>query len=383
MKFGDSITTPIVQSSTFVFQDSEDVRSYTAKERFRFEYGRYGHPTQYHAERKLAALEEAEDCLLFASGMNAIVTTFLTFLSQGQHLIITDDVYKKTLQFCLNDLPRWGVECTVVPVGDPARMEAAIRPNTAILFSESPTNPYLFVADVAAIAAIARRHGVLSIIDATFATPYNQRPLAFGVDLVMHSLTKYLGGHNDLLGGAILGRKELVERVRTFHKTMGGAIDAHCCYLLIRGLKTFAVRMERHNRTAQAVAEYLEAHPLIKRVYYPGLPSHPQHRIACEQMKGFGGVVTFEVNGDWHDTLYFLDQLKLCYIAPSLGGVETLITHPASITYYDMTREERLKLNITDELVRLAVGMEDPEDLMADLDQGLQAMAARRSGSAG
>ncbi|MBM4078732.1 MAG: PLP-dependent transferase, partial [Planctomycetes bacterium] len=252
-KFGDSLTTPIVQTSTFVFHDAKDVHDYTSKAKFRFEYSRYGTPTQRTTEKKLAELDGAQDCLLFASGMSAVTTALLALLSKGQHLVITDDVYKKTLQFCQNDLPRFGIECAITPMGDYQALEKAIQPNTRILFSESPTNPYLNILDMKKFVAIGKKHRLTTIVDATFATPVNQQPLAFGVDIVIHSATKYLGGHNDLLAGAALGKERFVNEVRDFQKTTGGVIDPHCCYLLLRGLKTLFIRVARQNATALTV----------------------------------------------------------------------------------------------------------------------------------
>ncbi len=372
LRYADSITTPIVQTSTYAFKDSKEVEAYTKHGKARYEYGRYGNPTEKVAERRLAALAGADDCAVFGSGMSAIVTTILAFVRSNDHIVITDDAYKKTLEFCSDYILRFGVDCTIVPFGDYDALDKAVRPNTRFIFSESPTNPYLNIFDLEKLREIAKKHNVLTMIDATFSTPYNQRPLEFGVDLVLHSCTKYLSGHNDILAGAVLGRKELVDEIRKMHKATGGVIDAHCCYLLLRGLKTFALRMERHNDTAMQVARYLEGHSLIKRVYYPGLESHPHHDIATEQMAGFGGVVSFDIKGSLSTAKKFLDNLKLCYIAPSLGGVETLITHPATVTYYDCTRKQRYELGITDTIIRLAVGIEECEDIVGDLDQALK-----------
>lgn len=375
-RYADAITTPIVQSSTYTFADSADIQAYTRGEKARFEYGRYGNPTEQVAARRLADLEGAEDALLFSSGMSAITTTLLTLLRSGDHMVITDDAYKKTLEFCSQYIQRFGISCTIVPFGDFDALDRAVGPNTRLIVSESPTNPYLNIFDLERLRAVAQKHGVLTLIDSTFATPYNQRPLEWGVDLVIHSCTKYLAGHNDILAGVVLGRPELIDPIRKLHKAMGGVIDPHCCYLLIRGMKTFALRMARHNATAQRVAEYLESHPDIQRVYYPGLPSHPHYAIAQAQMSGYGGVVSFDIRGDLEMAKRLLDHLQLCYIGPSLGGVETLITHPALVTYYDKTREERYGLGITDTLFRLAVGIEDADDIIADLTQ---ALAAARS----
>lgn len=374
-RYADSITTPIVQTSTYAFKSSKEIEAYTKGHKERFEYGRYGNPTELVAQRRLADLEGAEDGVLFASGMSAITTTILSLVRSGDHLVITDDAYKKTLEFCSQYLQRFGIGCTIVPFGDYDALDKAIRKKTRFIFSESPTNPYLNIFDLERLHEIARRHDVLTVIDSTFATPLNQRPLEWGVDLVIHSCTKYLAGHNDILAGAVLGRAELIESIRDLHKAFGGVIDPHCCYLLLRGLKTFALRVKAQNESAMKVARFLEGHPHVQRVYYPGLESHRHHDIARLQMDGYGGVVTFDVKGGLATAKRFLDALKLCFIAPSLGGVETLITHPATVTYYRETRKERYALGITDTLIRLALGVEDAGDIIADLDQALRKAA--------
>ena len=377
-RYADSITTPIVQTSTYVFKNSKEVEAYTKHGKERFEYGRYGNPTELVAQRRLANLEGAEDGVLFTSGMSAITTTILTLVKSGDHLVITDDAYKRTLEFCSVYLQRFGIGCTMVPFGDYGALDRAVRRNTRFIFSESPTNPYLNIFDLEKLRKIARRHKVLTVIDSTFATPLNQRPLEWGVDLVIHSLTKYLAGHNDILAGAVLGRADLIEEIRALHKGFGGVIDPHCCYLLVRGLKTFALRVKQQNESAMKVARFLEGHPRVERVYYPGLESHRNHHIAKTQMDGFGGVVTFDIKGGLSTAKRFLDSLKLCFIAPSLGGVETLITHPATVTYYRETRKQRYALGITDTLIRLALGVEDADDIIADLDQALKNSARAR-----
>jgi len=369
-----SITTPIDLTSTFVFKDVAEMVAFASGQVGHYEYGRYGNPTREAAEIKLAALEGAERCVLFDCGMSAVCATILSTCSQGQHIIITDDAYKQTLVFVTQVMSRFGVSSTVVPMGDYEAMEKALTPATALIISESPTNPYLNIADVDKIVRIARAHQVLSIIDSTFATPYNSRPLDQGVDIVIQSTTKYLAGHNDVLGGAVLGSKKTTESMYQWRRTTGGVIDPLSCYLLIRGLKTFGVRMERLNSTAQLVADYLERRPEVRRVYYPGLPGHRDHQLAQRQMKGFGAVVTFEINGNLEQTLKFLDGLRLCMLGPSLGGPETLVTHPALNSYYNITREERYRLGITDELVRLSVGLEDPRDIIGDLESGFSNM---------
>jgi len=371
-KYADSLTTPIVQTSTFTFKNSRHIEQYTLEGKEHFEYGRYGNPTAKIAEQRLADLEGAEDCVVFTSGMSAITTTILALVRSGDHIVITDDSYKKTLEFCDSYLNQFGIGCTIVSFGDYQAIENAIKKNTRFIFSESPTNPYLNIFDLVKIKKMADRHNILTLIDSKFSTPLNQRPIEFGMDIVLHSLTKYLAGHNDILAGAVLGKKEQIDKIRNLHKSMGGLIDPHCCYLLLRGLKTFPLRVQKQNESALKIARFLENHPRIKRVYYPFLESHPHYKIAKEQMTGGGGVVTFEIKGNLNTAKRFLDALKLCYIAPSLGGVETLITHPALVSYYDYSRKDRYKLGLTDTLFRLAVGIEDVEDLIADLERGLK-----------
>lgn len=375
LKYYDAITVPIVQTSTFTFKDCREIALYTSKRLIRYEYGRYGTPTQSAVERKLAALEGAEDCLVFDSGMGAVTSTLLALMNKGDHIVLTDDVYRQTLCFCTQHLPRFGIDCTVLKFGDYGALQRAIRKNTKIVFSESPTNPYLNIIDMEKMQALRKWYKGLMVIDSTFATPLYQRPLEWGMDLVIHSATKYLGGHNDLLAGALLGSKRLVERVREYQGATGSVMDPHCCYLLLRGLKTFPLRTDFQSRSTQRVAEFLEGHPEIARVFYPGLPSHPHHQIAKAQMTGYGAVVSFWVKGGLRKVQKFLDALKLIYIGPSLGGTESLITHPATVTYYRITRKERYALGITDQLCRLAIGVEDPDDLIADLDQALRKSA--------
>ena len=373
-KYADSLTTPIFQTSTYTFKDSAEIEAYTKYKKERFEYGRYGNPTEKIAERRLAALEHAEDCVLFASGMMAITTTIFAIVQSGDHIVITDDCYKKTLEFCESYLKRFGIECTIVPFGDYDLMDRSVKKNTRFIFSESPTNPYLNVFDLERFREIGQKHNVITFIDSTFATPVNQKPLEYGIDLVMHSATKYFAGHNDILAGAVLGRQDLISDIRVLHKALGGVIDANCAYLLIRGLKTFPLRVKRQNQSTLSIARYLENHPKVKTVYYPFLESHQHYSIAKKQMEGGGGVVSFEIKGDLDGAKRFIDALKMMYIAPSLGGVETLITHPAMVSYYDYPRERRIELGITDSLFRLAVGIEEVDDIIEDLERGFAAL---------
>jgi cystathionine gamma-synthase len=371
-KLGNALATPIVQTATYTFANTDELRDHFERRIEREEYGRYGNPTQRVAEQKLAELEGAEDCLLFASGMAAITTTLFAVLSHGSHVVVTDDSYRRTRQFLTQVLHRYGIEVSVAPAGDYEAIEGAIRPTTRVIVSESPTNPYNYIVDLERFSEIGRRHRVKTIIDATFATPFNQRPLEFGIDLVLHSATKYLGGHNDLLAGAVLGSADLIDGIRGLQAVTGAIADPFTAYLLIRGLKTFALRIARQNATAQALAEFLQSHPRITAVYYAGLATHPQHDIARRQMRGFGGVVSFEVAGDLDATSRVVDACRIPQIAPSLGGVESLIEQPALMSFYELTTEERLLVGIKDNLIRYSVGIEDSDDLIADLIAALE-----------
>jgi len=367
-----AVTTPIYQTSTFWFPDSEELVDYNEGRLAREEYGRYGNPTWKAAERKISALEGGEDTVLFASGMCAATTTFLALLEPGDHLIVTSDCYRRTRQFFREYLSRMNVEVSVIEPADPAKLEAALREDTRLFFTESPTNPFLRVIDLDRSVEVAHRRGVKVMVDSTFATPVNHRPLEQGADLVLHSATKYLGGHNDLLAGSVTGPAETIAPVRKAVGILGGVLDPHAAWLLVRGIKTLGLRMQRHNENGLAVARFLEGHPKVRRVWYPGLPSHPDHDTARRQMGGFAGVVTFELDGDLAGAMRFVDALRLPYQAPSLGGVESLVELPVTMSFWDTPREERLGLGISDTLVRLACGIEDAEDLQADLEQALE-----------
>jgi cystathionine gamma-synthase len=376
-----SVTTPIVQSSTFAYDTTADLVAYLGRkargEVVEYEeYSRLGNPTVDAVERRVAALEGGEDALLYPSGMAAISSVLLTLLRPETHVLITDDCYRHTVEFCMNFLAKFGISSTLVPPNDPDALEAALIPKkTRLILSESPTNPYLRVTDLEALVAFARKHRLLTLIDSTFASPVNQRPLEYGIDFVVHSATKYLSGHNDLLMGAVIGRRDRIAALREARVLLGGIVDPGAAYLLERGMKTMALRVARHNANAQAIAEHLERHPAIERVWYPGLPSHPDHAIACAQMRGFGGVVTFTVRADLDGTAAFIDRLTLPHLAASLGGVESLIQQPAIMSHSDKSPEERAALGIRDNLVRFAVGIEDAADLIADLDAALLPIA--------
>ncbi len=371
-----SLTTPIVQTSTYAFEDTAAVIAHMQRKKadlppLRGEYGRYDNPTQATVERKLAALDGGDSALLFASGMAAATTVLLALLSPGDNIVVTDDLYRLTREFCLVFLGRFGIVTTLIKSGDYAALEAAIQPRTRLIFSEAPSNPYLRVMDIPRMAEVAHRHGVLLFMDSTFASPINLKPLALGADLVIHSATKYLGGHNDLLAGVIVGPKETMLTLRTARNILGGVADPHNAYLLLRGLKTLAIRIQKQNENGLRVAQFLESQPKVRQVYYPGLPSHPDHEIARRLMTGFGGVVTFEIDGDLERTGRFVDALRLPYIGPSLGGVESIVEQPALMSHFTKDKAEREAIGIKDELVRLALGIEDAEDLIADLEQAL------------
>jgi cystathionine gamma-synthase len=364
----------IVQTATYTFRDTADLERYLAGEDDdpdREEYGRYGNPTVRQVERRIAALEAGEDGLLFTSGMAALTTSILALVKAGDHVVLFRDVYRRTRQFVLATLSRFGVEHTLIEPGSIEGLEAAITPKTRLALTESPTNPYLRCVDLARFAAVCRKAKVKSIVDATFATPMSCRPLSYGVDLVAHSATKYLGGHNDVLGGAIVGSAALVSLVRDLRGVLGGVCDPHAAALIGRGMKTLALRVERQSETALAVAQALEGHPHVRRVHYPGLLSHPDHAVAMAQMKGGGGVVSFVVKGGRHAASAVIDRAKLAILAPSLGGVETLIEQPAIMSFHELGDEELEAVGIEPGLIRLAVGIEETADVVADILQAL------------
>ncbi len=370
-----AVTEPIVTSAPTVFPSTAALRAFVEARQWgateQVEYGRYGNPTVREAERRLAALEGADDAVVLASGMAAITTTLLALLPAGSHVVLTEGVYRRTRQFVTDFLPRWHIAATVVDWKDPQGLTRALRPETALIFAETPTNPYLRILDLERLAQIARSRNITTVVDATFATPLNLRPLRYGIDLVVHSATKYLGGHHDLLAGVVAGKADVVQQVREAIGVFGGVCAPQTAAALTRGLRTLGLRVAQHNRNGQAVAEFLEAHPRVERVWYPGLPSHPDHALAQRQMKGFGGVVSFTVRGGFEETARFVDALQIPLLAASLGGVESLVTLPALASYYNLTPEERLALGIPDNLVRLSLGVEDTADLLADLAQAL------------
>ena len=368
------MTDPLYCTSTYTFADTDSVIRFIEEKQMREEYGRYGNPSEKVAESKLAALEGGEHAVLFSSGMAALVGLLMAKLKSGDEIVFFDECYHRSREFCSKHLSRFGVTTREVKTGDYDAMEATISDRTKLIVSESPPNPHLSIIDLERFVDIGRRHGVETIIDATLATPFNLKPLQAGVDYVLHSATKYLAGHNDLLAGVIVGRNESLEPVRKLRGIMGAVNSPHNVYLLLRGLKTFELRMQRHNANGQAVAEFLAEHPRVEQVFYPGLENHPYYQIAQRTMSGFGGLVTFLVkDADWRETANVVDAVKLPRIGPSLGGAESLIEQPLVMSYYECTPEERRNFGIPDNMIRIACGLENAEDLIADLDQALGA----------
>jgi cystathionine gamma-synthase len=370
-KAHDSLVTPIILSTAYPFTNTDELHRYFRGEHVRGEeYGRYGNPTQEVAEAKLAALDGGGAALLTSTGMSALVTTLLAMVRPGMHLVITGDSYRKTRVFVREFLAKFGVEHTSCEPSVEG-IAAALRPTTRLIITESPTNPYLNCIDLEALVALARDKRVKTLIDATLATPYNLQPLSFGIDLVVHSATKYLGGHNDLMAGVVVGKPDLIQAIRDHQGMFGALASPFTAYMLIRGLKTFAVRMRHQNASGQRIAEFLESHPKVERVWYPGLASHPAHAIAKKQMRGFGSLISFTIKGGLSDASRVVDACEIPYLAPSLGGPESLIEQPALMSYYDKSPEERGALGIKENLIRMSIGLESADDLIADIDQAL------------
>jgi methionine-gamma-lyase len=366
-----AVATPIYETSVFAFTSTRKLIDVISGRAEGYLYTRFENPTVRAVERKMAILEEAEDAAAFSSGMAAITTSVLTAVSKGDHVIASRDLYGGTLTFFQEILPKFGIEVSLVDATNLGEVENAIKENTGIIYAETPTNPTLKIVDLSGLASIARKHGITTIVDSTLATPYNLKPINFGIDVVVHSATKYLGGHNDVTAGIVCSSKEFIQKLKQTRKIFGGTLDPVAAWLLLRGLKTLALRMERHNKNGLQVAKFLEKHPKVAKVYHPGLASHPQHSLAKKQMRGYGGVVSFEIKGDFEKTVRFVESLRLCLLAASLGGTETLVTQPATSSHYFITPEQRQTLGITDQLVRLSLGIEDAEDIIADLKQAL------------
>lgn len=367
-----AVNVPIYQSSTFAFRDADHGAALFAGEEAGWIYTRIGNPTIRALEGGIAELEGGVGGIATSSGLGAVNTLYMAVLSGGRHVVSTGAVYGPSRGLLEKHFARFGVEASFVDSTDPANVRAALRPTTSLVYVETPSNPAMQVTDIARVAEIAHAHGAILAVDNTFASPYLQRPLALGADVVLHSVTKFINGHADVVGGLLVASEpDLVRRLRDVMVTTGCCMDPHQAFLVIRGLKTLGVRLERAQQGAEVIARWLDAHPKVASVRYIGLPSHPQHGLAKRQMRGFGSMIAFELKGGLEAGKKLMDHVRLATLAVSLGGVETLIEHPASMTHASLSREAREAAGFTDGLVRYSVGIEDADDLIADLDQAL------------
>ncbi|MCF2825535.1 aminotransferase class I/II-fold pyridoxal phosphate-dependent enzyme [Pseudoalteromonas sp. L23] len=365
-----ALTAPLYQTSTFHFKDAAQGAARFAGEEPGYIYTRLGNPTTRELEEKVARLEGMEDAAATATGMGAVSASVLSFLQQGDHMIASSALYGCSFALFAHMLPKFGIEVSFVDLTDEHALRDAVQENTKLLFAETPINPNMTVLDLTMLGEIAKQYELLFVVDNTFMTPLLQKPVNYGADLIVHSATKYLNGHGDVVAGLVCGSKEHIELIKlTVLKDIGATISPHDAWLINRGLKTLALRVQRHCQSAQTVAEFLEAHPKVNKVYYPGLPSHPGYQFLGEQMKGAGGVIAFEINGSLEQGEQFINATELCTLAVSLGDPETLIQHPASMTHSPYTQEERLAAGISDGLIRISVGLEDVEDIIDDLKQ--------------
>jgi len=369
-----ALITPIYQTATFTFKTVEEAKRAIEisleKEDPGYAYTRFSNPTHTVLEKKIASLEGGEAALTTATGMAAIATTIFALLKKGDHLISARGIYTSTHSL-FSKLDLWGIDVSFIDQTRPSDIAAKIKENTKLIFLETPSNPLLDLADIGEIAALAKGNGAKVMVDNTFATPYYQRPLALGADIVIHSATKYLSGHLDTMGGIIVGGSDFIQSCAETLTLMGGIMNPFNAWLIIRGTKTLPLRMEKHSQNALALARWLESQDKVKRVFYPGLPSHPQHELARKQMTKCGGMVSFEVAGGEEGARGLLENIKLCSLAVSLGGPETLLEHPATMSHLKMSPEERAALGISDGLIRMSVGLEDDDDLIEDLSSAL------------
>lgn len=369
------LATPIYQTSTFEVTDSQEQVRAADTDQF---YTRYGNPTHTVVESSIAELEGAEGALLFSSGMAAITTSILALVKAGDHIVAQRDIYGGVTKFLAQWLPKLGIETTFVDTNDMEQHARAIRPNTRILHVESPTNPIVRVVDLEKIAKLAKEHGIITTIDSTFATPINCRPVEWGIDLVLHSGTKYFGGHSDLICGIAAGKRDLIDQIHKVRTTLGCCMDPHAAFLLLRGIKTLAVRVQRQNESALRIAEFLSQHPKVTHVHYPLLKGHPQYELAKKQMVGAGGVLSFEIEGSGEDACRVSESLNLFTLAPSLGGVDSLVTLPVLTSHAMIDPESRRKMGVTEQMIRISVGIENVDDLIADLEKGLTVLTRKR-----
>jgi len=367
-----NVITPIFQTSTYFFP-TEDPSTWEGEvPDGTYIYARYGNPTERAVTDKLAKMEGTEMGILFSSGMASISTTLLTHLGKGDHIVSVEDVYGGSFNLMHNTFPRMGIDATFVDATNTEQIVDSITDRTKVVYLESPTNPLLKIIDVPTVAKAAHEYGAKVIMDNTFATPVHQNPISMGVDLVVHSCTKYLNGHSDVLAGAVVGRASEMDAIWNQRIVFGGAPDPFAAFLLLRGMRTLVVRMRKHSENGRAVAEFLEDHPKVDRVYYPGLESHPQHELASKLLSDFGGMVSFEVKGTREDTEKVMSSFQLFAMATSLGGVESLVSMPLNSSHHALSVEDRERLGIRDQLLRLSVGIESEEDLKEDLDQALR-----------
>lgn len=362
---------PLYLTSSFVFEDAEDMRASFAEEKERNIYSRYSNPNTNEFVDKVCQMEGAATGFAFASGMAAVYSTLAALLNSGDHIVSAGSVFGATHSLFINYFPKWGIETTYFDINKPETIESCIQPNTKILFAESPTNPAVDIIDLELLGAIAKKHNLILIIDNCFATPYLQQPIKWGADLVIHSATKLMDGQGRVLGGITVGDAELIQKIYLFSRLTGPSLSPFNAWVLSKSLETLAIRLDRHCENALKVAEFLEQHPKISLVKYPFLKSHPQHEIAKKQMKLGGNIVAFEIKGGLDAGRTFLDKIRLCSLSPNLGDTRTIVTHPASTTHSKLTVEERLAVSITDGLVRVSVGLETVEDIIDDLEQAL------------
>jgi len=370
-----SITTPIYETSTFGFTRADRVPEAVAHSAEKgYVYSRWDNPTVVTLEKKLAAMEHGGDCAAFSSGMAAISTSIFSFLKKGVRVAAIRDLYGGTFALLRDILPDMGFSTDLVDTEDLGALERSVRRNTRIVYIESPTNPTMKLVDIARVARLAHSNGALLMVDNTFASPINQNPIDLGADVVLHSMTKYINGHADLIAGATVGSREHAGKIKMIRRDFGGTLDALPAWLILRGMKTMAVRVRQQNASAMVLAEFLSTHRKVEVVHYPGLKSHPQHQLARKQMKGFGGMLSFVVRGTTKAAMRFTESLKVASLAASLGGVETLVSQPYNMTHTQMTAKERAETGLPETLVRVSVGIEDTDDLVADFRQALAAV---------
>ncbi|HVF56171.1 MAG TPA: aminotransferase class I/II-fold pyridoxal phosphate-dependent enzyme [Pyrinomonadaceae bacterium] len=368
-----AVTPPIWQTTTFRADSSAHFAEIATAVKPSEFYTRYGNPTHSEVEATLVSMESGEAALLTGSGMGAIFASVMCGLRAGDHVVAQRDLYAGTATLFTELLPRWGIECSFVEQTSADRFAEAVRPNTKLIYAETPTNPLMRITPLRAVAELGRRRRITTVVDNTFATPVNQRPLELGIDVVVHSATKYLGGHSDITAGCVVSTRAFIERAWKFSLVSGAALSPFDAWLMLRGLRTLGIRVERHNSNALALARFLESHPKVERVHYPGLESHPQHALAREQMSGYTGILSVELGGDYERAERFISSLKLGTYAASLGGFETLVVQPAAMWSLQLSPEQRREMGVSDTLIRVSVGLEDERDLIKDFAQALDA----------